>query len=393
MKTRWRPFLFGDMDYRAARLWLEEQGAQGWRLDKVFGRLELVRFVEADAPVHYDAVLRRGGAGREDYLALCADAGWRLGATVSGIDVFVSAPGEAPVPIETDPALEGRRVVRQNLLSALIFLAGAAVLLLAMGWYFWWGGRLGGNGLYYLSSNALLVYVLWQLLFLADSVWMFPAALIYGLRCRRAARAGREPPTTSRFWARVRSFLCTLLPRAMGVLVCLSCVIALIAYGFSPEANRDAGPVYTARREEYRAAPVVMAEDVGLPAGSVRGGGHTHSASLLLTLDAHYELGEVGEGGLYELISDRYQARWPWLARLTEALVLRQEQGGGSRHILHQELEYTQAELGFDSAWVAREGGMTYLILRRGNTVASVEAPADLTDPDTLAAVAGRLGI
>ncbi len=63
MKTRWRPFLFGDMDYRAARLWLEEQGAQGWRLDKVFGRLELVRFVQADAPVHYDAVLRRGGAG------------------------------------------------------------------------------------------------------------------------------------------------------------------------------------------------------------------------------------------------------------------------------------------------------------------------------------------
>ena len=393
MKTRWRPFLFGDMDYRAARLWLEEQGAQGWRLDKVFGRLELVRFVQADAPVHYDAVLRRGGAGREDYLALCADAGWRLGATVHGIDVFVSAPGEAPVPIETDPALEGKRVVRQNLLSALLFLAGAAVMFLAMGWSFWWGGRLGGNGLYYLSSNALLAYVLWQLLLLADSVWMFPVALIYGLRCRRAARAGREPPMTSRFWARVRALLCSLLPRVMSVLVCLSCVAALIAYGFSPEANRDAGPVYTARREEYRAAPVVMAEDVGLPAGSVGGGGHTHSASLLLTLDAHYELGEVGEGGLYQLTSDRYRARWPWLARLTQALVLRQESRGDSRHVLHRELEYTPAELGFDAAWVARQGEMTYLILRQGNTVASVEAPADLTDPEILAAVAGRLGI
>lgn len=392
MKTRWRPFLFGDMDYRAARLWLEEQGAQGWRLDKVFGRLELVRFVQADAPVRYDAVLRRGGAGREDYLALCADAGWRLGATISGIDVFVSAPGEAPVPIETDPALEGKRVVRQNLLSALLFLVGAAVMFLAMGWYFWWGGRFGGNGLYYLSSNALLVYVLWQLLLLTDAVWMFPVALIYGLRCRRAARAGREPPITSRFWARARALPCTLLPRVMCVLVCLSCVTALFSYAFAYARDKDAA-VYTARREEYRAAPVVMAEDVGLPAGSVGGGGHTHSASLVLTLDVHYELGEVGEGGLYELISDRYQVRWPWLARVVEGLLLRQESRGDSRHVLHRELDYAPAELGFDAAWVARKGEMTYLILRQGNTVASVEAPADLTDPALLAAVAGRLGI
>ncbi len=306
--------------------------------------------------------------------------------------MFVSAPGEAPVPIETDPALEGKRVVRQNLLSALLFLAGAAVMFLAMGWYFWWGGRLGGNGLYYLSSNALLAYVLWQLLLLADSVWMFPVALIYGLRCRRAARAGREPPMTSRFWARVRALLCTLLPRVMSVLVCLSCVAALFAYAYAYADDKDAA-VYTARREEYRAAPVVMAEDVGLPSGSVMGGGHTHSASLLLTLDAHYELGEVGEGGLCQLTSDRYRARWPWLAGLTQALVLRQESRGDSRHILHRELDYTPAELGFDAAWVARQGEMTYLILRQGNTVASVEAPADLTDPEILAAVAGRLGI
>lgn len=197
---------------------------------------------------------------------------------------------------------------------------------------------------------------------------------------------------TSRFWARVRALLCSLLPRVMSVLVCLSCVAALFAYAYAYADDKDAA-VYTARREEYRAAPVVMAEDVGLPAGSVGGGGHTHSASLLLTLDAHYELGEVGEGGLYQMTSDRYRARWPWLARLTQALVLRQESRGDSRHILHRELDYTPAELGFDAAWVARQGEMTYLILRQGNTVASVEAPADLTDPEILAAVTGRLGI
>ena len=136
MKYVWRIFPYLCVDYKAAQAWLEKQGAEGLRLAGVSCRY-LARFTREEGPVHYFVDLAADGGA--DYLQLCADAGWERVAQVQGMDLFVSRPGEDPVPIQSDPIMEerrfGRKFVRSNLLGilgALAFLALVVAVMAAM---------------------------------------------------------------------------------------------------------------------------------------------------------------------------------------------------------------------------------------------------------------------
>lgn len=107
MKTRWNLFTYPLMDGKAAEVMLNRQAAQGWQLKKIWFRL-LAYFEPARTPVTYfidwaDPI----GDEYEDYVDLCAQAGWTLKQQADHWNIY-EAPTGTP-PIQTDSQLEYQR--------------------------------------------------------------------------------------------------------------------------------------------------------------------------------------------------------------------------------------------------------------------------------------------
>ena len=379
----WFPYL--SVDYKAAEARLNELGAQGWRLTDFGSNLLTQRFptlVRGSRPVRYCVVLAKSYPHREPYLELCAEAGWQFICCTDGLDYFVSAPGERPVPVETDPVLERRKALRHFLFNtclcggmALLLTAALASLFLGRDRYRY------ADLLYYLQENYQLAGIVPLLLSTLLMFWRAGVNLRYLLRCRRMDR----PPAATQRQARRRGTLSAVL----GVLY--FCVIFL-----QIPAIMSVGR-YADEPSDLRASPVVMGEDLGMGSPRRDSGYLREKRSVLLhgVEYTEYPRTEEGERIGFDIYSQRYEARWSWMARLAERLLLWQEGTGRTGHQqareYHGPLDFAPAELGFDAAWIAHGEGYDTLILRQGDITACIEAPADLTDPALLARVAGRL--
>lgn len=386
MKYAWGLFPYKTIDYKAAQAWLEERGERGLRLAGIHGNW-LARFTQEDAPVSYFVDLD-GGEG-EDYLSLCADAGWKHVGTVRRMLLFESRPGARPAPIQTDPEMEERRFGRKYLLRSLLESLAAVLLLAAMIGFMALLQLAGQPGrpqwtAFFLVNSTLAVGLMFLTLLLA-ALWDVPATLIYWRRSRRAVARGREMPVPDPFWSRARG-MTELLPALLGAL-CFVCITAELITGLvSLQQNYEQEPE-NMTRSEYRAYPVLMAEDMGLAEGySVN---LQMNGSLLVPEFLQYSELSDTEGGIQYLLTRRYQCRWEWTARLL-LLAVRGETEHGLMIPFARDLTFSPAEPGVDEALSAPGG--TLLILRQGNTVVFVTGGgADLTAPDIFRLVRERL--
>lgn len=130
-KVLWKYWGFTAMDNKAAQVWLNDMAAKGWALETVLLR-RFAKFVPAEEPVEYfvdwsDAMMSE----REDYLALCQEAGWTRVIKVHYLNVFRARPGTTP--IQTEPAEEYRRfkteVVKRECKMLLFYALYFALLL------------------------------------------------------------------------------------------------------------------------------------------------------------------------------------------------------------------------------------------------------------------------
>lgn len=116
------------VDYKAAQRWLDEMAGKGWELEHCNRLFASFRRVE-ERPVRHFADLAAGWEHREDYLQLCADAGWERVSKVNGMDLFRALPGRAVAPLQTDKGLEGRRYFRKKLVTEFLLYVAAFLLL------------------------------------------------------------------------------------------------------------------------------------------------------------------------------------------------------------------------------------------------------------------------
>lgn len=387
MKYVWRIFPYLCVDYKAAQAWLERQGAEGLRLAGVSCRY-LARFTREARPVHYFVDLAADGGA--DYLQLCADAGWERVAQVQGMDLFVSRPGEDPVPIQSDPIMEerrfGRKFVRSNLLGilgALAFLALVVAVMAAMtadGVGFDWAERL-----FLVNSNLLVPPIL--LCGLTVVVWETATILLYWRRSRRTVAAGQAMPAPSPFWSRFRGDV-NLAGAVLSALFFLALILELFGLLAGQQRQLD---LDQAGREAYRACPVVMAEDLGLPEGEQRRLREIHSLLVPEYAD-YFELTHTGEGESCFVDSIRYRCRWEWTAELLYRLLRWECEAEGVSALHRGGTALLDAELGFDAACATADG--SYVLLRQGDVVALVGCDGmDMTAPERLEMLWGRLDL
>ncbi|MFQ8759528.1 MAG: hypothetical protein ACLSAF_08915 [Intestinimonas sp.] len=90
--------------------------------------------------------------------------------------------------------------------------------------------------------------------------------------------------------------------------------------------------------------------------------------------------------------TDYYLCRWGWLADAVRDSLLAEEQSENAPHFHAAPIHPEPIELGFDRSWLyIGPDGWQSLLLVEGNVVASVEGPADFTDPAVLDMVRARL--
>lgn len=370
MSGAWGLFPYETIDYKAAQAWLEKRGAAGLRLNGIYLRT-LARFRREDAPVHYFVDVDCGEG--EDYLRLCADAGWEPVADVRGMTVFVSRPGERPVPIQTDPAMEGRRFLRRYLLKNVLLTLGLllAVAALAAGLALLGPGGTNWTELFLMNSNLLLP--VWLLVAVAALAWDIPATILCWRRVRRAAAAGEEAPVPGAFRSRLRGIL-GLLPQVLWLLYLLATLVELLlGLGGGRQTELPEG----APRAVYQSCPILMPEDMGVePEGWVH---LRRNRSFLVPELIQYTELVRGEEQTQIFETDRYRCRWEWTARLL-LQALRADSAAGRSGTLAGKLEFVPVDMEFDEAYATEEGH--YLLLRQGAVVVLLHGgDTQLTDP------------
>lgn len=222
-------FPFRVLDYQAGEAWLNELGAEGWRLEGIEnGRLRFRRTAE---PVSYAVELEQflGCIEEQDFRAFCADAGWEKAGELGELVFYASAPGRSPAPFHTDEAVEVERFTRQYLVRhlarfggwlAVMVLPRLAELLLFPEQVLARMDAMPGYGLLMLAFTLLL-------LILAaaegrDVVWL--------LRCRRAGRFLTRSPAAVRRWKRgvLGAMGAALLLAAVGTVELVPALASLI---------------------------------------------------------------------------------------------------------------------------------------------------------------------
>ena len=361
--------LEAELDRRAARGWALQWLLAGLACFRRTERRDLKYCVELLPPEERTDEARQA---RQDYLDLCADAGWDLIDQTTTFRIFASQPGRDPVPLQTDPALDFEAnwstVLREARWSALSLpLAMAGYLLVS--WLFpkgvthWWAIFLSW---YTLAALPLIIAVP------AWSVWYYFFLGRFRLRCQQAAEVGAALPVPRPWAARLRGlWVAARLP-----LLLLFLILMLLP---GPDYIND----ITYPGDQY---PLVRAEDLGLPA--------SESGYLLwegTSLLRHGESMTFSDGELVR--STWYACRWDWLAEVVLESLVREEENEDALHF-HPPVAPSPAEgLGFDESWLYDDGaGWQCLLARQGREVAVVEGPVDFTDPAVLGTVRERLG-
>lgn len=267
MNGKWKLWTYPVMDIKAAQAELERMDRMGWHLNKVYLGF-LARFVPAEAHSSWwvdwsDQTCWE----KEDYVQLCADAGWTLVQQTGYMSIYRAIPGT--LPIQTDGAEEYRRfrheVYRRmwkGWLLAAVLLALLGVLLLP------------GLSAYETPRDALRQLVLYSFsysIFLVLDLALLPLALLGGVvwlvrfvRCqrrwRRAAQEDQPLPVPSRrsaeamktlaflgyayWWIGWAAYLKNLTDQLGIFLICLG-----IAYFWS-ESRRDRWEKDTKRKRK-----------------------------------------------------------------------------------------------------------------------------------------------
>lgn len=137
-ETCWKPFAFLAVEHLAAQDFLNAMAAKGWELERIaWGyfakfrrsqRKDLTYFLDWSDPEKEE---------NEDYLRLCADAGWELALQQRYWNIYASRPGTAPSPIQTDPELEYQRF-RKKVLRRMALTCGFVLLGLLLAFLFVW---------------------------------------------------------------------------------------------------------------------------------------------------------------------------------------------------------------------------------------------------------------
>ncbi|WP_209342675.1 DUF2812 domain-containing protein [Flavonifractor sp. AGMB03687] len=211
MKTRWNLFTYPLMDGKAAEAMLNRQAAQGWQLKKIWFRL-LACFEPARTPVTYfidwaDPI----GDEYEDYVDLCAQAGWTLKQQADHWNIY-EAPTGTP-PIQTDSQLEYQRF-QDKVMRWLKLSAGAELIALVLLGIICLGQPEGmAFPLTIISSSTTLGMLLFvfPLFLIGDLLWMGRLVLRL-LQWRAAAQEGSPMPTPGPVSANIAKLLCLLPP-------------------------------------------------------------------------------------------------------------------------------------------------------------------------------------
>lgn len=436
----WFPFL--GTDYKAVQRWLDRKAAQGWELEEA-GPL-LARFRRTgrrDLRCCVDiADQGRRNRAREEYLELCAQAGWVLVDTVRGMNLFKSKPGSAPAPIHTDPALElarfGKKFVGTQIAAVLTpLIAGGLSFALR---------RLTGPPVQtpshlevlctLTSSVTLMCVLLWAILFVPALLLQLVHLLSYWLRSNIGVRRGGAMPEGGLLGARIRGALVALM-EVWGLLV-------LCAVGLESETPLAAaglgglfllaaglGALYSpmgwdkrlGRKTLHISAFILCATAAVLAArpcfGTRTQDDLTRAEILARPVCTLSELKTLiaKEPDRISFRENRsplvhgyeYTEQWMGLDNRLEQHIyacadkaLAERYAAYARERLEAGLTYGGVTLrepavlerialaGIDEAWAGRAGGGSehrYLILRRGNVTAQFESSLDLTRPDHMA--------
>lgn len=129
-------FSYLTIDYKAGEAMLNRTADKGWELKRLFlGLFAIFKRTERTDLRYFvdfgDSVYREN----PEYLTLCADAGWVSVGYTRSMNLYASAPGTTPVPLQTDSALEYERfrklVLKRVRTSGLVYAAlGLALALL-----------------------------------------------------------------------------------------------------------------------------------------------------------------------------------------------------------------------------------------------------------------------
>lgn len=185
---KWKLWTYPVMDIKAAQAELERMDRMGWRLDKVYLGF-LARFVPTEAHSSWWVDWSdRGRWEKEDYVQLCADAGWELVQQTGYMSIYRARPGT--LPIQTDGEEEYRRFRRQVyrrmwrgwLLAAVLLALLGALLLPELRAYETPRDALRQLVLYSFSHSIFLVVdvALLPLALLGGAVW-----LVRFVQCQR----------------------------------------------------------------------------------------------------------------------------------------------------------------------------------------------------------------
>lgn len=380
-------FPYEAMNYKAAQAYLERREARGWALRHIYlGNLAL--FQEAEQPRHFvDLDIRQfmDETPDQDYLQLCADAGWEHIQTLRGMLLFRAAEGTDPAPIQSDAGLEWERFwkkyARKNLVSSLLVLL-AAIALVAL--VFTLAPGPGRSVIPVVNSNCGPLYLLSLALGLASILMSLVTAPLYLFRCRKSGRV--EDP------GRGAWFQGALIQLYRPLYIIAACVALAETFGAGNTVDLAWSPYsqeHTATVEACREYPVVLGADLALVPDPTDGRWLEGRQSLLA---GYYEYREsTGSANDYHsLTTERYECVSEALARWIIAQ-RRDETSKGA--FLWGELPWEAAPgLGFEESYTCREGA--YLLLRQDNVVALVGCTGlDLTEPEYLPVIRARLGL
>lgn len=362
-------------DAKALEADLSRRAEAGWALQWLIAGLACFRRTDR-RDLRYCVELKpRASEEDEDYLTLCADAGWELAEETSVFRIFASRPGTCPAPLQTDAALDfqenWRTVLREARANALylpmVFLIDLLFsLLFARSVVHWWEIFL--DPVYLLFIPLLLLILAWDLGYF---LWLGR----FRRRCREAVERGYGLPLPSRRAARGRRFASAACGLAMA-----ACLLLAFLPPFLPSGRISA---VEHPGDQY---PLVRAEDLGLPSSRDSGYLLWEGSSLLRHGEALTYSGDHLVRSVY------YACRWERLARAVCASLVEEEGDGDALHF-HDPVSLSPVDLGFDESWLYDGGDWQSLLLREGTVVASVEGPADLTDPAVLAVLRQRLGL
>lgn len=363
-KKKARPFLFLNMDYKAVQRWLEREAEDGWELMEIkqgWGTAVFRKTNRADLRWCVDLAC---GRDDPDYLRLCVDAGWMRVARVGNLNLFKSAPGRDPVPIQTDRDIERERFGR-------IFFGGRLLWLLALlmvAYLVFEAVLFAKDGFW---PHDLAFSYIWQMFLFQAAVMAAMAVYLiclafYWRRVCHSAAAGGEMPVPSLFWARVRGAL---------IWVLYGLFLALALYTSYGGALSDG-------RESWEAD-----------------GFHFQTESTFL--GSHAEASDSVDRSGWVMV-DVFDCRFSWLADLVVRDLLAEEGRSPEPmgHLHSGGLKLEALDLGLDAAWIGRappafDGGrdIQCLVVRRENRVLRLCGDWDFTTPDSRVKIREALGL